>query len=87
MWEKIRRLNTTVRASISEPLNLSIALNTRIKSKEKEIPEVNININLWLLKIGAFGFLGFLLKISGSLLSDARARAGKPSDTKLIHKI
>ena len=87
MWDAIRRLNTIVLAMVSEVPFPRRVLNTRIRANDIENPIVPINNSRPFSRIGASGFLGFLFRTLWSLLSDARAKAGRPSVTKLIHKI
>lgn len=87
MWDITRTLKTTVREKVSELVTLRVSLNVSKKKAARKNPVVKIKINLWLLRIGALGFLGLCFKTVGSLASLAKARAGMPSVTRLIQRI
>ena len=87
IWDAIRVLNTMVLARVSEDPFSKRVENIKRRINERENPTVVINVRRLLLSIGALGCLGFLERILASLLSEAKAKAGKPSVTKLTQSI
>src|SRR3989344_2473696 len=87
MWDAIRVLNIIVRAKVSDdPFSRSV-VNIKRRKNERENPTIVIKVSRPLLRIGELGCLGFLERVLGSLLSEAKAKAGKPSVTKLTQSI
>ena len=62
MCEAIRVLNIIVRDKVSDDPFSRRVLNTKSKTRAIENPTPKINIRRPSFKIGALGFLGFLLR-------------------------